>query len=114
MSKENRTKIEIGKFFMAYGGVPHPAYIFEIDKKHKTIKSIKFGTTKAKHMSQIHPLQKNNSSQFVHNRPFEGVRSDYGDKELLGLEIDPRDLEVIEKIKKKESMKSKRAKVRFK
>ena len=114
VSNKNRVKIEEGKFYMAYGGTPHPAFVFEIDKKHKTFKSIKFGTTKAKHMTEIRPLQQDGSRQFVHNRPFEGVRSDYGDKELLGLIIDASDLDIIEQIKKKEPLKSKRARNRYK
>lgn len=114
MSNKNRTKIEVGKFYIAYGGTPHPSYVFEIDTKHNTIKSIKFGTTKAKHMTEIHPLQENCSKQYVHNRPFEGTRSDYGDRELIGLTIDTRDLNIINSIKKKESTKTRRAKARYK
>ena len=114
MSLKYEMKITIGKFYMVYAGPPHPAYVYEIDKRHKTFKSIKFGTTKAKHMTEIHPLQEGCEKQFVHNRPFEGVRSDYGDKELLGLQIDKRDYDIIEKIKTREATKSKRAKMRYK
>lgn len=110
----NKNSIRIGGFYMVYAGLPHPALVYEIDKKHKTIRSIKFGTTKAKHMTEIHSIQKDGNSQFVHNRPFEGVRSDYGDKELLGLTIDPQDEIVIESIKARKPMRSKRAKMRYK
>ena len=112
--KNNKTMIEINKFYMVYSGPPHPAFVYEIDKKHKTIKSIKFGTTKAKHMTELHPLQSNIIKQYVHNRPFEGVRSDYGDKELIGLSINELDYHIIEEIKKKEPNRSKRAKLRYK
>lgn len=112
--KKNRIKIEINRFYMVYAGSPHPAFVYEIDKKHKTFKSIKFGTTKAKHMTEIHSLQTTSLKQFVHNRPFEGVRSDYGDKELVGLSINKLDYPIIEEIKKREPNKSKRAKLRYK
>ena len=113
-NKKNRCVIEVGKFYMSYGGKAHPSFVFEIDRKHNTIKSIKFGTTKAKHMTEVHPLQDNGVRQYVHNRPFEGVRSDYGDKELIGLTINKKDCSVIDKIKNKTPNKSKRAKLRYK
>ena len=52
--------------------------------------------------------------QYVHNRPFEGVRSDYSDKELLGLVIDERDYRVLENIKNNKPVKTNRAKNRYK
>jgi len=115
MPNNCRAKIEVNKFYMVFAGPPHPAFVYEIDKKHKTIKSIKFGTTKAKHMTEIHPLQDNTDiKQYVHNRPFEGTIKDYGDKELVGLSINELDFEVIEEIKKREPNKSRRAKLRYK
>lgn len=103
----------VGKFYKAYGGPAHPSLIYEIDTKHKTIKSIKFGTTKGKHMTEIHPIQQGYDKSFVHNRPFEGVPSDYDFRELEGLVVDARDLTIIEEIKKKTPMQSKKAKGRY-
>ena len=113
MSKR-KTKIEQGKFYYAYGGKMHPAQIFEYDKKHKTFKSFKFGTTKGRHMTEIHPLKDGSNLQFVNNRPFEGIREDYGDKELIGFVVDPRDELILTLIKSRPTQKTKRAKKRYK
>ena len=111
---KGKNKIESNKFYIVYAGSPHPAFVYEYNKKHKTYKSIKFGTTKGKHMTKIHPLQENISEQYVHNRPFEGTRNDYGDRELLGFSINKSDYSIIEEIKNKETTRSKRAKSRYK
>lgn len=113
MSKK-KTRLEVGKFYYIYGGKPHPAQIYEFDKKHKTYKSIKVGTTKRKDMIPIKPIQKGYSESFVHNRPFEGVRSDYGDNELTGLKFHLFDSSTIEAIKKRKTHKTKKAKARYK
>ena len=112
MSKKK--KINKGSFYYSYWGEPHPAQIYEVDKKYKTYKSIRFGTTKRKHMTEIRPIQRGIKKSFVKNRPFIGVRSDYGDRELLGLSIDSRDKDTIEKIKSNNPEVSKRAKARYK
>lgn len=109
MAKKNRCKLENGKFYDSYGGESHPALIFEKTNKN-TYKSIKFGTTKNKHMTKIKPIQKGYEKSYVLNRPFEGTRKDYGDRELLGLSIHKKDVDLIEEIKKRPSHKSKRAK----
>ena len=111
---KRKCKLEIGKFYYVYGGTMHPALIFEYDEKHKTYKSIKFGTTKRKHMTEIIPIQEGIDQSFVVNRPIEGVRDDYGNEELLGLKINEQNLAFIEEIKTKESIKTKRAKQRYK
>ena len=112
--KKIKVKLIIGNFYMAYGGHQHPAQIIAFDEKHKTFISIKFGTTQGKHMIEIHPIQVGINKSFVHARPFEGTRNDYGDRELVGLSIDERDNIIIEVIKTREPTKSKRAKERYK
>lgn len=109
-----RTKLIIGKFYLLFVGRPHPSVIYFYDPKHKTYLSIKFGTTKGKHMTKVHSLQKDGKEQYVNNRPFEGTRNDYGDKELLGLSVDERDSIIIEKIKKNKPLRTKKAKKRYK
>ena len=111
MSK--KINLEVGKFYMSYGGSAHPALIYE-KTCLGTYKSIKFGTTKRKHMTEINPIQKGYEKSFVQNRPFEGTRADFGDKELEGLQIQSEDIPLIEEIKKKESRKTKRASSRYK
>ena len=109
-----KSGLKVGGFYLIYGGQPHPALIIGYDSKHKTYLSFKFGTTKGKHMTRIHSIQKDDREQYVHNRPFEGVRNDYGDKELLGLVIDERDYRVLESIKNNKPVKTSRAKNRYK
>ena len=111
---KTKKKLIIGRFYLIFGGKPHPSKIFMYDSKHKTYLSIKFGTTKQKHMTRIHPIQKGKEEQYVHNRPFEGVKSDYGEKELLGLEVDEQDSEIIELIKRRAPVLTRKAKKRYK
>ncbi len=111
MSK-GKCKLEIGKFYNIYGGKTHPALVYERTKLN-TYKSIKFGTTKAKHTTEILPIQKGIEKTFVHNRPFEGTRKDYGPRELEGLDLNTVDLKLIEEIKNRQTNKTKRAKRRY-
>ena len=109
-----KTKLQEGKFYYAFGGGKHPSQVYEIDKKHKTYKSIKTGTTQNKDMIPIKSIQKGYKNSFVHKIPFEGTRSDYGDKELVGLSFDSSDYITIEQIKKRKPKRSRRAKERYK
>ena len=52
-------------------------------------------------------------SSYIKNRPSGGIRSDFGDEELLGLCFDPSDEELINIIKSRESRKTKMAKLRY-
>ena len=107
-----KTKLKINKFDNLYGGKAHPSLIYE-KTKFKTYKSLKFGTTKTKHTTEINPIQKGVERSYVNNRPFEGTRKDYGDRELLGLQINPKDISTINQIKKKQPHKTARAKRRY-
>lgn len=107
MSKK-KTKLEIGKFYYIYGGGAHPSYIFEITN-YGTFKAIKFGTTKGKHMTEIKPIQNGYKCSYVYNRPFEGIRSDFGERELIGLEINSDDFSIVEQIKKRPSRMTRNA-----
>ena len=111
---KKKTKLRINCFYKVYGGQPHPAYIFAYDKNHKTYISLKFGTTKGRHMIEIHPIQNRYSHSFVRNRPYEGTRKDYGDKELLGMFLDARDQTVFDNIKIKKPDRSASARKRYK
>ena len=110
---KRKNKLELGKFYMAYGGNSHPAKIYEKTARG-TYKSFKTGTTPNKDMIKIKPIQKGYKASFVHKRPFEGVRHDYGDKELFGLEFHPSDKETLEEIKNRKPRLSKGAKKAYK
>ena len=107
MSKR-KIKIEVGCFYIAYGGNPHPAFIYE-KTKYGTYKAIKTGTTNSKEMVEISSLEGNCKKQYANKRPFEGTKKDFG-KKLLGLTINNDDLITINEIKKRKSKKSRRAK----
>ena len=111
MSKK-KSSLEVNKFYKLYGGKTHPSLVFEKTTR-KTYKSLKFGTTKGKHMTEIKPIQKGIEKSYVQNRPVEGTRDDYGN-ELFGLNVDPSDLSTLTEIKKKVTCKTKRAKLRYK
>ncbi len=65
-------------------------------------------------MIEIRLIQKGYTRSYVHARPFEGVRSDYGNKELLGLSINPSDNDLIKRIKSKPSNKTALAREKYK
>ena len=111
---KKKSKLIIGRFYLIYGGIPHPSQVYMYDSKHKTYLSIKFGTTKGKHMRKIHPIQKGYKEGFVNNRPFEGIRSDYGDREIEGMKVDEKDKAIIESIKQEKPKQTKGAKKRYK
>ena len=113
MSKK-KIKLEVGKFYMIYGGNQHPAYVYEIVVDYKTYKAIKFGTSPGSHRIQIRPIQEGYEISYVHDRPVEGTRKDFGDHELVGMRIDENDNEIIFSIKQREPTKTKRAKIRYK
>lgn len=113
MSKK-KIKLEVGKFYMIYGGNQHPAYVYEIVVDYKTYKAIKTGTTPGSHLIQIRSIQKGCKVSYVHDKPVEGTRKDFGDHELVGMKFDERDDEIILSIKQKEPLKTKRAKNRYK
>lgn len=109
---KSKSKIKLNEFYNIYGGKTHPSLVYE-KTNHKTYKSIKFGTTKVKHTTEIKPIQKGYDKSYVHNRPFEGTRKDYGDEPLKGLKINSKNLDLIEEIKKRPANKTKRAKRRY-
>ena len=109
-----KKRLRISCFYKAYGGPAHPAQIFLFDKNHKTYISIKFGTSKGRHMTEIHPIQKGYKKSYVRNRPFEGTKDDYDDVELLGLNIDSRDKDLIVTIKNRKPDRSRKARMRYK
>ena len=111
MSKR-KTKIETGKFYLSYGGNPHPAKVYQ-KTNVGTYKAIKTGTTPGKNMIEIKPIQKGLKASYINNRPFEGTRHDYGDRELLGLEFNRCDEQIIEKVKTRKSRLTKRAKCAY-
>ena len=113
MSKK-KMKLELGNFYMIYGGGRHPSLVYAYDEKHNTYISIKFGTSGGKHMIKILPIQKGYSDSFVHSRPFEGTRNDYGDYILIGLSINPNDENTIKTIKGRKHRLTKNAKKRYK
>ena len=112
MSKR-KNKLEINKFYYIFAGKMHPALIFKIDKNHKTYISIKFGTTKNRHMIRVHPLNDSVKEQYAQNRPLEGTRGDYSNNELLGFKTDERDKPIIEMIKRRKPRRTKKAKMHY-
>ena len=113
MSKK-KIKLEVGKFYMIYGGNQHPAYIYEIVVDYKTYKAIKFGTSPGDHRIRIRPIQDGYDVSYVHDRPVEGTRKDFGNRELIGVKIDENDIEIILAIEEKKSLKTRRAKIKYK
>ena len=112
MSKK-KIKLEVGKFYMVYGGNQHPAYIYEIVVDYKTYKAIKMGTSPGDHRIIIRPIQDGYEYSYVHDRPVEGTRKDFGNRELIGMRIDESDIEIIMSIQKKPTLKTRRAKIKY-
>lgn len=112
MSK-GKTKILLNNFYHIYGGGRHTSFIYKKDENKKTYISLKFGTTKRKDTIEIKPIDGKNT-KYVHKRPFEGKRSDYGNRPLVGMKINQQDHLLIENIKKRKPRLTKRAKAKYK
>ena len=95
----------LNHFYIFYNGPKHTALVFERNAKNKTYLCIKFGTTKNKDMIEIYPID-GRRTKYVHKRPFEGKRKDYGKHPLSGLSIHPSNKELIEKIKTRKPHKT--------
>lgn len=111
---KKKTKLKTGKFYMIYGGNQHPAYIYEIVVDYKTYRAIKTGTTPGKHLIKIKPIQDGYTESYIRDRPVEGARKDFGNHELVNMKFDEEDEEIILSITKKEPLKTKRAKNKYK
>ena len=46
-------------------------------------------------MIEIKPIQYGITKSYIHNRPFEGIRNDFGNRELFGLSFDKNDSRII-------------------
>ena len=108
MSKKKK-KIIVGMFYHFYNGPAHPAMVYENVKKYGTYRAIKTGTTKRKDMIKIKPIQSGKET-FVHLRPVEGTRRDFGERELKDLSFNADDQEIIDEIKKRKPKLTKSAK----
>ena len=106
---KRKTKLKTGRFYIMYGGNAHPAYIYK-KTEYGTYLAIKIGTTFRKGMIAIHTIQKDYLINYVHKRPFEGTRKDFGDKELLGMNFDFEDQSILNEIKNRKSRLTKSAK----
>ena len=106
---KRKIKLKEERFYIMYGGNTHPAFIYK-KTNHGTFLAIKIGTTFRKGMIAIHPVQKEYSINYVHYRPFEGTRKDFGNKELLGMCFDLRDQNILQEIKKRKSKLTRSAK----
>lgn len=78
--------------------------------KYGTYLAIKTGTTCGKNMIPIAPTQEGINISYINNRPFEGTRRDFGDRELLGLSFNPSDNAIIEEVKKRKPRQTRSAK----
>lgn len=108
MSK-HKGLLRLNKFYDFFNGPKHTALVYKRDKNKKTYTAIKFGSTKNKDMIEIKPID-GKKTKFVHKRPFEGKRSDFGNRPLTGMSIDPVDKTTIEQIKKRKPHKTAKAK----
>ena len=114
MSRKRREKIRRGKFYIYYPNGCHPSLVFRKNKRKNTYDAIIFGTTPGHHRTRLnHPISPRVESSVVRTRPIRGVRSDFGDRELVGFLIDKADkirIEIIKRKKPEESSKYKKYK----
>ena len=107
LSSKRRIKIRRGKFYIYYPNGSHPSLIFSKNKRKNRYDAIVFGTTPGRHRIKLdHPMSPNVEMSVVQTRPVRGVRSDFGDKEVIGLYINKDDKIKIEIIKRRKPKKS--------
>ena len=111
MSRKRKHKLYRGKFYTSYPNGGHPALIFRKNKKKNRYDAVIFGTTEGHHRTKLsYPISPNIKQTVVHNRPMRGVRKDFSDKELLGLNINKEDKPVVSLIKRNKPLLSKKYK----
>ncbi len=115
MSKRKKIKLLRGKFYIVYSSGSHPSLIFKKNKKKNKYDAVVFGTTEGHHRTKLrHPISPNINQSVVHNRPVRGTRKDFGDKEMIGLSIHKDDKAIINSVKRKTPLETRRYKERYK
>jgi len=112
---ENKIKlIEVGKFYFVHDGskTGHPGFVVwkddlanrylvvrtDSDKPGKVTKEQK----REKHITKLkHPTEDKVANSYVHNRPMMCKRKDIGSKELVGMRFHEDDMDLINKISKR-------------
>ena len=111
MSRKRKTKLFKGKFYASYPNGGHPALIYRKNKKKNLYDAVIFGTTPGHHRIELsEPISKSISRSVIHTRPIRGTRSDFGDKELIGLIISKTDKPKIMVVKRKKPQETKKYK----
>ncbi len=112
MSK-SKSKIQLNNFYHLYGGGRHTSFVYKKNSEKKTYTSLKFGTTKTKDSILIKPID-GKKTKYVHKRPYEGKRSDYGSRPLDGMSLNQDDSKTFEEIKQRRPKLTRRAKNNYK
>ncbi len=114
MSKKkikHKIRLEIGKFYRALDGSAggHPAMIYEINIGEKSFYAIVTGSMSREEFSKYglrkgyiklsFPTDNVVDISLIKNRPFIGVRDDFGDKEYKDMTFNEKDLHLIAKVK---------------
>ena len=112
MSKKRKIQLKRGKFYASYPNGGHPALIYKKNKRKNRYDAVVFGTTPGHHRKELNvPISNNVNRSVVQTRPIRGVRSDFGNKELVGLKVDKSDKSSIEVIKRKKQLETRKYKL---
>lgn len=107
-----KIKLLKGKYYSIYvTGGSHPALVFKKNKRRNKYYVVVFDSSKGRHRTKLkHPTSKNIKESFVQNRPYLGVKKDFGNHELLGINVNKEDKPTIEIVKRRKPKETKRYK----
>lgn len=102
MSKKRKIQLKRGKYYASYPNGGYPSLIYRKNKKKNKYDAVVFETTPGHHKKELdHPISPSVKQSVIQTRPIRGTRSDFGDRELQGLEINKSDKPKIEMVKRR-------------
>ena len=104
MTKRKKARIQKGKFYATFhtGGRGHPSLVFRKNKKKNKYWILVFDTTPRDDRKLLsNPIESTVKHSYLQKRPVIASHGDLGDHELNGLSISKTDKPIIEIVKRK-------------
>ena len=113
MTRRKRRKIIIyrGKFYSTFstGFKAHPCLVFKVNRRKNKYCIVIFDTTPRDDRIELSvPIEPTKKKTYMHKRPVLVSHGDFGEKELIGLAIAKIDKPLIELVKRRKPLLSKK------
>ena len=105
-------KLLKGKFYAIYTtGCSHSSLIFRKNKRKNKYYILVFDSSSGRHRTKLyHPISENVKVSYIQNRPLIVVKKEFGNHELLGLNISKDDRILLKRIKRRKPRLSRKYK----